>query len=499
MSDKIKISMVMIAKDEESNVPTCFASWWDDVDEAILVDTGSSDGTIAAAKEFAKSRGDSWVEVVPDPGPDGDGAPKWLGPGGGSAKLVIGRFEWIDDFAAARNYAQSLAHCDWHSWIDLDDVAHGIPHLRELAAGAAPDVAMLYAIYEYALDELGNCFCELWRERLSRAGRTQWIGRVHECQIGQGTMVRVEKEKVRWTHRRSVAEARDRNEKLLRAWVEDDPNDARAVSYLAFELMGSRIEHEREGEKISEPDRDKITESVPYFQRYLEMPNQPPDARAQSVRRYSQVLMTLGRFDEAEAVSLKTLGECPWWPDTLLTLAELTHEKQDWRRVIDFAEQVLHRGQPDTMLIVNPEEYTLRPRTLIASALASSGKLEEAVKIAQEVVTVNPNYMGMSGQLAEWLGALAQDQAGHMWANSAQLLVLNDEPEKAAVLLNTAPFFSNEHPAIIAARTRVALALSEPYQVEPVTDSPRGQFLLRCLREQMALPPVAAVPDKVLA
>ena len=36
-------------------------------------------------------------------------------------KLIVGHFRWDDDFAAARNYADSLTTGgDWHCWIDLD-------------------------------------------------------------------------------------------------------------------------------------------------------------------------------------------------------------------------------------------------------------------------------------------------------------------------------------------------------------------------------------------
>lgn len=462
-ASKITISMVMIARDEADNIQSCFDSFWDDVDEVVLVDTGSKDTTIRTAKSYAYDRGEA-------------------------EKLKVGTFEWCDDFAAARNYADSLATSDWKAWVDLDDQVVGMAHMRKLAERASPDITMLYARYEYAFDSLGHCFCELWRERLVRAGTSKWVGRVHECQIGQGTMMRVDKDDARWVHSREiVAEVRDRNELLLRGWVEEDPTDPRAVGYLAFELMGSRIEKEVEGETLTEPDKEKLAESVIYFRRYLEMSGQPPDARAQSARRYAQVLMTLGQFAEAQQESLPMLAECPWWPDTLLTLAEIAHEQRDWRRTIDFADQVLQRGEPDTMLIINPEDYSLRPRVLIASAMASLGKLEDACKMAQQVADVNPGYMGVGGQLAEWMGALARDQAGTSWANSAQLLILNDEPEKALLLLTTVPYFSNDHPAIIASRVAAANALSEPYQIEMVGDGPRGQFLARCLREQEAV------------
>lgn len=82
------ISLCMIVKDEESNLPACLDSIADLVDEIVVVDTGSQDGT----REVARGLG---------------------------AKVVD--FAWCDDFAAARN--ESLAHAkgDWIFWLDADE------------------------------------------------------------------------------------------------------------------------------------------------------------------------------------------------------------------------------------------------------------------------------------------------------------------------------------------------------------------------------------------
>lgn len=46
------ISLCMIAKDEEEVLARCLSSICQAVDEIIVVDTGSCDGTKAAAREF---------------------------------------------------------------------------------------------------------------------------------------------------------------------------------------------------------------------------------------------------------------------------------------------------------------------------------------------------------------------------------------------------------------------------------------------------------------
>ena len=45
-----KVSLCMIVKNEEENLPRCLESIKDVVDEIIIVDTGSNDSTVQIAK-----------------------------------------------------------------------------------------------------------------------------------------------------------------------------------------------------------------------------------------------------------------------------------------------------------------------------------------------------------------------------------------------------------------------------------------------------------------
>lgn len=78
----------MIVKNEEAHLGHCLASVQGLVDEMVIIDTGSTDRTVEIAKSFG-------------------------------AKL--GHFDWINDFAAARN--ESLKHCtgDWVLVLDADE------------------------------------------------------------------------------------------------------------------------------------------------------------------------------------------------------------------------------------------------------------------------------------------------------------------------------------------------------------------------------------------
>ncbi len=86
--EKPLISLSMIVKNEEADLPGCLKSARGIADEIIIVDTGSVDRT----KEIARSFG---------------------------AKVYD--FEWVDDFAAARNEALRRCTGKWVLYLDADE------------------------------------------------------------------------------------------------------------------------------------------------------------------------------------------------------------------------------------------------------------------------------------------------------------------------------------------------------------------------------------------
>jgi glycosyltransferase involved in cell wall biosynthesis len=102
------IAANIIAKNEEKNIGRCIRSVKEVVDQVIVIDTGSNDGTMKEAlKEGAQ----------------------------------IEQLKWNDDFSAPRNYALDLSKTDWILSIDADEVLPelGKREIRELAR--LPEIA----------------------------------------------------------------------------------------------------------------------------------------------------------------------------------------------------------------------------------------------------------------------------------------------------------------------------------------------------------------------
>jgi glycosyltransferase involved in cell wall biosynthesis len=83
-----RLSVCVIARDEEAVIGRCLESVQPAADQIVVVDTGSTDRTVEIAEGYG---------------------------------ATIGHFTWCDDFAAARNLSLELATGDWILWLDADD------------------------------------------------------------------------------------------------------------------------------------------------------------------------------------------------------------------------------------------------------------------------------------------------------------------------------------------------------------------------------------------
>ncbi|MFM7287403.1 MAG: glycosyltransferase, partial [Cyanobium sp.] len=106
----MQLSLSMIVRNEAERLERCLASVADFVDEMVIVDTGSNDGTVAIA--------------------EGCGA-------------VVHHLDWPGDFAPARNAALDLVHGEWVLVLDADEqlLAEAREPLQQLMA--QPDLLVV--------------------------------------------------------------------------------------------------------------------------------------------------------------------------------------------------------------------------------------------------------------------------------------------------------------------------------------------------------------------
>jgi len=88
MDNAPTVSAALIVRDESAFIESCLRSLVENIDEIVIVDTGSRDETIEIARRFPTQ---------------------------------LYHFPWRDDFSAARNYALAQAKGDWILYIDADE------------------------------------------------------------------------------------------------------------------------------------------------------------------------------------------------------------------------------------------------------------------------------------------------------------------------------------------------------------------------------------------
>lgn len=155
--------MCMIVRDEEQNLPSCLETVRPLVDELIVVDTGSSDGTRRCAAQFG---------------------------------ACVYDFKWVDDFSAARNESLRHATGDWVMWLDADDRldAEGQAGLADLRPQLASERADICSVQVFSpVKSATSSGCRVTQARLfRRTSGMRWRRRVHEELVPENPETRLE-------------------------------------------------------------------------------------------------------------------------------------------------------------------------------------------------------------------------------------------------------------------------------------------------------------------
>lgn len=191
-----RISLAMIVRDEARCIERCLESVRDLVDEMVVVDTGSTDDTVALAE---------------------------------AAGATVHHVTWVDDFSAARNVA--LGHCtgDWILVLDADEwLVAGAETLASLRS-SEPTFSGAVEIASPTSDDNVT----MVRQIRVLPSRARYSGRIHE----QPDIIGEERQlDVRLDHDGYLAEQLEnktgRNRRLLELALAEDPENP----FLWFQL-----------------------------------------------------------------------------------------------------------------------------------------------------------------------------------------------------------------------------------------------------------------------
>ncbi|WBW97271.1 tetratricopeptide repeat-containing glycosyltransferase family 2 protein [Oceanirhabdus sp. W0125-5] len=204
----ITISLCMIVRNEEDTLSRVLDSAKDLVDEIIIVDTGSEDKT----KEIAKQ----YTEKIYD-------------------------FEWIDDFAAARNFSFNKATKEYIFYLDADDIMleEDREKFKKLKEELDPSVDSVTMKYNVGFDKNGNVTFSYRRNRLVKRERNyQWYGPCHNYLVVSGNIINSD---IGISHKKEKHQT-DRNLKIYeKRLAKRDEFSPRDVFYYANELYDHKM------------------------------------------------------------------------------------------------------------------------------------------------------------------------------------------------------------------------------------------------------------------
>ena len=337
------ISLCMIVKDEEAVLGRCLESAADLVDEIIIVDTGSADGTKDIARRFTDK---------------------------------IFDFSWVDDFAAARNFSFDKAGGDYCMWLDADDVIEAPDRVRFRAMREAllPEADVVMLPYHTAFDPQGQPTFTYYRERVVRNDpRFRWAGAVHEAITPAG--------QVRWSdaavsHKKEGSGDPDRNLRIYEAQLAAGKTlDPRGQFYYARELWY----HGRFADAAAE-----LTAFLDSGKGWLEN-------EIDACRLLSKCMAALGRGEDALAPLLRSLALDTPRAEVCCDIGGWFLARARWRQAAFWYELALTRKRDDTSgAFVSPDCYGYLPAIQLCVCWYHLGDVEKAKAFNELAASFRP-------------------------------------------------------------------------------------------------------------
>lgn len=335
-----EISLAIIARNAGDTLGPCLDSIKDYLDEIVVVLGGkSTDDTEAVARRYTD-------KVFP--------------------------FRWRDDFAAARNASFKQCTKPWIFWIDADDVVENPAALPELVKEAEEkNWGAVHLRYDYQFDEHGNCLTRHATARLLRADLAwEWHDRLHETARTEMPHSIGGSDKVWVRHTRMGGEHLDRNNRLLRLMLKEDPDGTRTWLAYAHNLFGL----------------GRYEDALDWYTRYHLQPQGDLEAWHAAVFA-AKCCWQLARWQDMANWAMIAVNAFPELKDGYYLMAQAEWwGRQDATRTLTWIENGGSKLDAPLAVFVNPQDYTLNVWDVQHRAYASLGMWQEALATVENAM-----------------------------------------------------------------------------------------------------------------
>jgi len=331
-------------------------------------------------------------------------------------KARVEWFEWVDDFAAARNRSFALAVHPWRFWLDTDDTLSDAEALPEVLGTLDPErwplpqVALAMPYY-YGHDEYGNPVTILTRTRaVWWPHGWRWVRRVHEDLQPRRPVDLAKTADIGVVHRPApVEEGTDppaaRNLRILLQELEDDPGDLRTIQYLGHQYFALH-------------DWEQAAES---YRTFLEAAPRTIEAW-QAWHFLALAYRNMERHNEAAAAEFQAIQLAPHLADPYYGLMAVAVEVGLYAEALHWLEVARSAQRPpaDAPIFYNPMEYEYNPVLFSHRAYAKLGQFSQAIAEIDRGLRLRPEDQYLLSQRAQIVDLQEKQRLALSWAAVAR-------------------------------------------------------------------------------
>nr|WP_315491215.1 tetratricopeptide repeat protein [uncultured Rhodoferax sp.] len=391
-----KVGLCMIVKNEERALARCLASVRNWVGEMVVVDTGSTDGTIDIAKAYGAR---------------------------------VSFFSWCDDFAAARNAALDQVTCEWVLVLDGDETLT----VEDPAAFQAALLQSQWDGFSVPIRSFNDdgTYSKAMVFRLFRreCSGMRYRGEIHE-------------------QLQAVSEGKLRTSSLSCLYLDHDGYTAAIVASANKAQRNIRLSHKLTESRPDDPfswfvyamalvhsDGDSMLAAA---HRAIELINADP-ARVQGehyvVNLYLSVVnlyLQRGAVEQAIEMANRALALFPESPDLLYKRGSVRIAEGKFVGAVEDFRRALSDAALGFKLVVDPAAIGHGVRTGLAHALRQIGRRDEALEQLRIALEQSPaDYASAHAEM----GALLIDSGAIEQAVPFFVEACNRSPGNAALAL----------------------------------------------------------------